>query len=64
MLKWALAVFILLIVIGAAGNWLTKIGIGRLPGDVRFKLFGKEIFLPFTSTIVLSLMLFAIQKLI
>jgi hypothetical protein len=64
MLKWFLAIFILLLVIGAAGNWLTKIGIGRMPGDFRFQVFGKEIFLPFTSTIVLSLVLFAIQKLI
>jgi hypothetical protein len=64
MLKWALAVFILLVVIGAAGNWLSKIGIGRLPGDFRLRLFGKEIFLPFTSTIVLSLMLYLIQTFI
>jgi hypothetical protein len=64
MLKWALAVFILLVVIGAAGNWLSKIGIGRLPGDFRLRLFGKEIFLPFTSTIVLSLMLYLVQRVI
>jgi hypothetical protein len=64
MLKWMLAIFILLVVIGVAGNWLSKIGIGRLPGDLRFKVFGKEIFLPFTSTVVLSLVLFGIQKLI
>jgi hypothetical protein len=64
MLKWMLAIFILLVVIGFAGNWLSKIGIGRLPGDFRFKVFGKQIFLPFTSTVALSLMLWGIQKLI
>jgi Protein of unknown function (DUF2905) len=63
-LKWLLAIFIFLVVVGTAGSWLSKIGIGRLPGDVRFPLFGKQIFLPFTSTIVLSLLLLGIQKMI
>jgi hypothetical protein len=63
-LKWFLALFILLVVIGAAGNWLGRIGIGRLPGDFRFTVFGRQIFLPFTSTIVLSLLVLAIQRLI
>jgi hypothetical protein len=55
MFKWFLAIFIGLAVFSAALPWLSKIGVGKLPGDVRFKVMGKEIFLPFTSTILLSL---------
>lgn len=35
--------------------WFKKLGFGRLPGDLRFTVFGKEIFIPLTTTIVLSL---------
>jgi hypothetical protein len=39
-----------------------KLGVGKLPGDVRFKLFGRELFLPFTSTILLSLLAAALAR--
>jgi hypothetical protein len=42
--------------------WLQKLGFGRLPGDIRFTLFGREIFIPLTSTIILSLVCAGISK--
>ena len=44
MLRWFITIFIAVIVFSAALPWLEKFGIGRLPGDIRFKLFGKTIF--------------------
>jgi hypothetical protein len=38
--------------------------VGRLPGDFRFKLFGKEFHLPFTSTILLSMLVVVIGRLV
>jgi hypothetical protein len=64
MIRWFLAIFIGLIVVSSALPWLEKIGLGRLPGDFRFRLFGKDIFLPFASTVLLSLVLFAVMRLI
>lgn len=64
MMRWFLAIFIGLIVLSAALPWLEKIGLGRLPGDIRFRLFGKEFFLPFASTVLLSMVLFAVMRLI
>lgn len=55
MIRWVLTIFIALIVFSALLPWLEKLGVGRLPGDLRFKLFGKTFFLPFASTILLSL---------
>lgn len=63
MLRWFLAIFLAVIVFSAALPWLEKLGIGKLPGDVRFKLFGKVIFLPFASTVLLSLAVFLIARL-
>jgi hypothetical protein len=64
MIRWTLTIFFGLIVFSAALPWLEKLGIGRLPGDIRFTLFGKTIFLPFASTILLSLLLTAAVRLL
>jgi hypothetical protein len=63
-IRWLLVIFLVLVVFSATLPWLEKFGIGRLPGDVRFTLFGKRIFLPFASTILLSLLVFAVVRLV
>jgi Protein of unknown function (DUF2905) len=62
MFKWFLAIFLGLALFSAALPWLNKLGVGRLPGDFRFKLFGKEFHLPFTSTILLSFVIVLIGR--
>jgi hypothetical protein len=64
MIRWTLTIFLALVIFSALLPWLEKLGVGRLPGDVRFTLFGKKFFLPFASTILLSLVVFAIARLI
>jgi hypothetical protein len=64
MIRWTLTIFLALIVFSALLPWLEKLGVGRLPGDVRFTLFGKTFFLPFASTILLSLIAFAVARLL
>jgi Protein of unknown function (DUF2905) len=43
---------------------LQKLGFGRLPGDFRFRAFGREWFLPVTTTILLSFVASLISYLI
>ncbi|MDY7539388.1 DUF2905 domain-containing protein [Undibacterium sp. RTI2.1] len=62
MIRWVLTIFIALIVFSALLPWLEKLGIGRLPGDVRFKLFGRVFSLPFASTIILSLVVLLLAR--
>ncbi|MCU6433952.1 DUF2905 domain-containing protein [Undibacterium sp. Jales W-56] len=62
MIRWVLTIFVALIVFTALLPWLEKIGIGRLPGDLRFKLFGRVFSLPFASTILLSLLVLLIAR--
>ena len=64
MIRWTLTIFSALIVFTALLPWLEKLGVGRLPGDVRFTLFGKKFFLPFASTVLLSLIAFAVARLL
>lgn len=57
MFRWMFTIFFAICVLSAAAPWLTKLGIGRLPGDLRLRFRGKEMVFPFASTIVLSLVL-------
>ncbi|MDB5752069.1 MAG: hypothetical protein JWP65_2490 [Ramlibacter sp.] len=62
MIRWIIVIFLALILISWFSPLLQKLGLGRLPGDLRFKLFGREFFLPFTTTILLSLLAAGIAK--
>ena len=55
MIRWLLVVFLALLLIQGITPWLSKLGFGRLPGDLRFRLFGREFFIPLTTTIILSM---------
>jgi hypothetical protein len=44
--------------------WLNKLGVGKLPGDLRFRLFGREWYLPLASTVLLSFVASLISMLI
>ena len=65
MLKWVLALFVAVIVLGALRPGLaTRLRLGRLPGDVRLRLGGREYFFPFATTLLLSLLLTLIGRLL
>lgn len=65
MFKWLLTLFIALVVLTAAAPWLARrFGLGRLPGDVVVRVRGRDYFLPFTSTVLLSLLVAALSRLI
>ena len=64
MLKWLVTLAVALVVLTALSPWLARLGLGRLPGDVRVRMKGRDYFLPFTTTILLSLALTAIARLL
>ena len=62
MLKWVLVLVIALIALTALSPWLSRYGLGRLPGDVTVRYRGRLYYLPFTSTVLLSLVLTLILR--
>lgn len=54
MIRWLIVVFLALVLISGLTPLLRRLGIGRLPGDLHFRLFGREWFIPLTSTLLLS----------
>jgi hypothetical protein len=64
MLKWLLTLIAALVVLNLCTPWLRKFGLGRLPGDITLRLKGRDYYLPFTTTILLSLALTLLVRLI
>jgi len=53
-----------LVVLGLLWPWLSKLGIGRLPGDILIERGSFKLYLPITTSILVSLALSLILWLI
>lgn len=54
MIKWILVLVVVVILLGLFAPQLARLGLWKLPGDIRFKRNGREYFLPITSTVLIS----------
>ena len=50
-MRWALVIFIILLLLITAMPSLKRFGLGRLPGDIHFRILGREIELPCTRAV-------------
>ena len=65
MIKWLLTTLLALVVFTAAMPWLARrFGIGNIPGDLRFRMRGRDYSLPLASTLLLTFVAWLITKLI
>ncbi len=62
MLRWFLVIFLALVLISGLSPLLRKLGFGRLPGDFRFRLGGREWDIPLASTLLLSFVASLVAK--
>ena len=62
--KWLLVLVVGIVIISAATPWLQRRGLGRLPGDITVQWRGRRLYLPITSTILLSLLLTLFGRLV
>lgn len=52
--RWLITVGVLLVVVGLAWPWLTKLGLFRLPGDIVIERDNFRFYFPITSMIIIS----------
>jgi hypothetical protein len=64
MIRWLIVIFLALLLFSGLRPWLEKMGLGKLPGDFRFMLFGREFFIPLASSVLLSLVAMGISLLL
>jgi hypothetical protein len=50
-----IVVGVVLVVVGLAWPWISKLGLGRLPGDIHIQRDGLDFYFPVTTGIVISL---------
>jgi hypothetical protein len=57
MARWLIILGVVLIVAGLLWPWLTKLGLGRLPGDIVIERDSFRAYIPLTTSIVISVVL-------
>jgi hypothetical protein len=57
LLKWLLVLVVGVVVITLLTPWLSRYGLGRLPGDITVRWRGRPVYLPITTTLLLSALL-------
>jgi hypothetical protein len=55
--RWLILFGIVLVVLGLAWPWITKLGLGRLPGDLRIEREGFSFYFPITTSLIISIVL-------
>jgi hypothetical protein len=64
MVRWLLVIFLALVLFSGLRPWLEKIGLGRLPGDFRFRFAGRDWHIPLASSVLLSLIAMLVAHLL
>lgn len=55
-MRWLLVFLIAFLLFNGLQGWLRRVGLGKLPGDFRFRMAGREWYVPLASSLVLSLL--------
>lgn len=48
---------VVMVVVGLAWPWLSKLGLGKLPGDIRVEGENSFFYFPITTSIIISIVL-------
>lgn len=56
-MRWLVILVATIVVVSFAWPWLTRLGLGRLPGDITITRRGRIYQVPITTTVLLSLFL-------
>ena len=62
--RWLIILGVVLVLAGLVWPWLTRLGLGRLPGDIVIERDGFRLYIPITTSILISIVLSLILWLI
>jgi hypothetical protein len=57
MRQWLIAIGILLVAVGLLWRWLSRLGLGRLPGDIVVQRGGFGFYFPIVTCLIVSVVL-------
>jgi hypothetical protein len=55
--RWLIILGVVLVVAGLLWPWLSRLGLGRLPGDIVIERENFRLYIPITTSILISLVL-------
>jgi hypothetical protein len=55
--RWLIILGVVLVVLGLLWPWLTKLGLGRLPGDIVIERDNFRLYIPITTSLLISVVL-------
>jgi len=55
--RWLIILGVVLIVLGLLWPWLTRLGLGRLPGDIVIERDNFRLYIPITTSLLISIVL-------
>jgi hypothetical protein len=55
--RWLIILGVVLVVLGLLWPWLTKLGFGRLPGDIVIERENFRVYIPITTSLLISIVL-------
>ena len=64
MIKWLFVLVVGVVILTLLTPWMARYGIGRLPGDITIRWKGRLVYLPITTTILFSLLLTLLGRLV
>jgi hypothetical protein len=64
MARWLIILGVLLILFGVLWPWLSRLGLGRLPGDIVIERDNFRVYIPIATSIVVSVVLSLLLSLI
>ena len=62
-MRWLVILVATIVVVSLAWPWLSRLGLGRLPGDITLTQRGRTYQIPITTTVLLSLLLSLVVRL-
>jgi Protein of unknown function (DUF2905) len=63
-MRWLIVFVLAFLIFNGLRGWLERLGLGKLPGDFTVRLFGREFYLPLTSSVLLSLIAMGVGALL
>lgn len=57
MRQWLIAIGVVLVAVGLLWPWLTKLGLGRLPGDIVVQRGNFSFYFPIVTCLIVSVVL-------
>ena len=57
MSRWLIAIGLVLVVVGLLWPWLSKLGLGRLPGDIAIERGNFTFYFPIVTCLIVSIVL-------